>query len=162
MICVPFAQRFRGGPVPSNVKKKRFPDDEVFYADLARVLGEVLEDVAPEQSRVFRKVGPALLRQEAETRASVLSGAADEFATSIEVSLVAAHVIAGTLSLVDIYLHTSRLREEGDTENKFRREWCNLLVEHGLDPELARMIPVKFSAEIMRFLLKYRDGKRTE
>ena len=89
-----------------------------------------------------------------------MRGVTNEFSSVIELGFVTAHLIAGTLALIDIYLHTRRVREEHETQVKLQQEWVSLLIEEGLDPQLARMIAAQFTPEIIKFLLRRRhDGQ---
>jgi hypothetical protein len=145
----------------STSKRLSSEHDDSFYTDLSALLGVVLQDVAPDEAKVLTKLGPAFLRNaENLHRHSGLRGVTNEFSSVIELGLVTSHLIAGTLALIDVYLHTRRIREEHETEAKVQQEWVNLLIEEGLDPRLARMIAAQFTPEIVKFLLRRRhDGQ---
>ncbi len=79
---------------------------------------------------------------------------------SIEVGLLCIHLVAGTLALIDLCAKTKERIEAREFEKSIRREWQKALIQAGMSPHLADQIPVKFSAEMIRFITSQRLSQK--
>jgi hypothetical protein len=66
------------------------------------------------------------------------------------------HLVAGTLALVDAYLKKKERAEQKELEYSITEEWHKALIQAGMPAEVARKIPLKFSADMMRFITAQR------
>src|SRR5258708_20594773 len=101
--------------------------DDSFYSDLSALLGVVLHDVATDEALVLTKLGPAFLQNAQKSHGqSELRGVASEFSSVIELGFITVHVMAGTLALIDLYLHARRIEEDQEARAKLHQEWVSL------------------------------------
>lgn len=74
----------------------------------------------------------------------------------LETGVVCVHLVAGTLALVDAYVKKKERQEQKELEYSIRGEWQRALIQSGMSPELARHIRLKFSADMIRFIVMQR------
>ena len=139
-------------------------DKDLFYAavvsnqDFEVVIKDIVGVLAPAEVPLLKRRLSRLLalRKEALPRSS-----AEERIRSIgplEVGVLSLHLITGTMALIEIYRTRAAKLDERERELELQREWEEALRTAGMDAELARQIPVKFSPGIIRFIAKQRFG----
>lgn len=74
----------------------------------------------------------------------------------MEAGFVCLHLVAGTLALLDAYVKKKERQEQKELEYTIREEWQKALIQAGMPQDLARQIPVKFSADMIRFIATQR------
>jgi hypothetical protein len=131
--------------------------DDAFYHDLHQVLLHVLNEQAPEEAELFNDVGPELVKQYVDSKqASGTRGISFEFSPLIEASMLSVHLIVATVALIEMCTKIRQMREERSLRSRLEQEWKRLLVKEGMTPELASLIPLKYSPELLDFITKYR------
>ena len=83
------------------------------------------------------------------------------FGFDAETASTALHVIGGTMALVHMYLTSRTLREERENTSKLRNQWTQLLIEQGLEPAVARDIPLRHMGDLAALLAKLQAGARS-
>jgi hypothetical protein len=121
--------------------------------ELHTVFTRILEDVAPGEAAKLPKLEDAILEFHAQPD---LLGNVRKRSFPAEAGFLSLHLVAGTLALIDIIVKRKERLEQREFELNVRREWQKALIEAGMDAALARLIPVKFSADVIRFIVSQR------
>ena len=137
-------------------------DDTAFH-ELKILLNEVALDVAPSEKLAFDQARRTLLG----AKRSPVDPQRRDMRTVpgvVEAGLLSLHLLAGTLAIIEMY-KAKRARERDDAfEREIHEEWQKALIDAGMSAELARMIPVSRTADVIRFIAKQRmqpgDGNR--
>lgn len=132
--------------------------DVAAYEDFRTLIAEILRVVAPHEMqgldrRLFRALSAGT---DGEIVPMVIARDQVRSLNVIEVGVLSLHLIAGTISLVEMYRARKVKREEQEREFELQREWEESLIAAGMDAETARQIPVKFSPGVIRFITTQR------
>jgi hypothetical protein len=136
--------------------------NEAAYQDLKTILSDALRDVAPLEKPTFDELRTAMLNdspvpdaKSTDRRAVRTRG----FPGIVEASVYSIHLLTGTLALIEMYQTKKLRREERELENEIRQEWTKALIQAGMSPELANLVPVKRCPDMIRFLTTQLIGK---
>jgi len=133
--------------------------DERSRRELNDMLTKILDDVAPGETSMLLRVEASIADSApAATKSTLVTNRVRRrgFPGVIETGLVCLHLLAGTLALVDAYVRRKERQEQREFEYTIKEEWEKALIHAGMSPELAREIPVKFSADMIRFIITQR------
>ena len=133
--------------MPSDLSE--IPEDGVH--ELRVFLSGVLRELAPDELDGFVRSGETAIRRQLSPN-PLPSFRSRGVAGMMEVGVVAIHLIAGTLGLVEMYRTRKDRKEQLEFERNIVQEWQKALIEAGMSPDLARQIPVKFSGDVIRFV----------
>src|SRR6267154_4591608 len=118
---------------------------------LHQLIGTILREHSPEEVPVFDSLGLELLRTGLKKN-SDSDITESTFAPDLDSGLLMLHLLAGTLSMIEIYYSGRRIREEAKHQKEFQRLWEECLIKRGVPPEVARLIPVHYGAELFRII----------
>jgi hypothetical protein len=121
------------------------------YLDLKAILSDIIADVAPNEVPEFDESGMELLERAFAPR---LAGSRN-LPALVEAGLLAAHLVAGAFALIEIYRARRERQDQKTLENELNAVWRQALVDAGLSPGLADQIPMKYSPDMIRFIMKY-------
>jgi len=124
-------------------------------------LAAVLRDIAPHEAPAFGHVGLATIRRAMNLETMPLPGARS-ITGIVELGVIALHLVAGTLALIETYRRQKELKEHSEFQENIQQEWQKALIEAGMPYELARQVPVKYCAEMIQFIVAQRLGKPSE
>jgi hypothetical protein len=120
------------------------------FAELKEILINVGGDVAPEERVDFDKARAAILSAQARR------GGLRTMPGLAEAGLLSLHLISGTLALIEIYRTRKLKKEDAEFERQLRDEWIKALVAAGMSSEMARLVPLKRCADVIRFMATIR------
>jgi len=115
----------------------------------------ILRDVAPEEVFQFETT-TGTPDDLAEAVQSTGGGRTRGLPGTIELGVVCLHLVTGTLAVIESYRQRKERSERQDVERDITQAWQHALIEAGMSPDLARLIPVKFSPDMIRFLMTLR------
>jgi hypothetical protein len=133
--------------------------DEHSRRDLNDVFTAILQDIAPDEIPMLATVEdlvPGAVPPVTKSASGLGRVRRRGFPGAMEGGLVCLHLVAGTLALLDSYVKRKERREQKELEYSIREEWQKALIQAGMPQELARQIPVKFSADMIRFITTQR------
>lgn len=137
--------------------------DDAFYGDLHQILVNILNEHSTEEGDLFKELGPEALKNYVTTRdKSGARGISFEFSPLIDTGLLSVHLIVATVAVIELYAKVRTTRNEEASRSRFEEEWRRLLIEEGMPEEVARLIPVKYSLDLLDFLVKHRIGEVRE
>jgi len=133
-----------------------FAIDEIARRELKQVLAQVLREVAPSEAAKFDEVGMDLLKGPADRKGRA-APAESQVRTRglpviLEAGLVSLHLVSGTLALIELYRGRKDRKDQQEIENSIREEWKRALMKAGMSLDLANQVPVKYSADMIRFI----------
>jgi hypothetical protein len=133
--------------------------DEHSRRDLNDVFTTILQDIAPDEIPMLATVedlAPGAVPPVTQSASGLGRVRRRGFPGAMEGGLVCLHLVAGTLALLDSYVKRKERREQKELEYSISEEWQKALIQAGMPQELARQIPVKFSADMIRFITTQR------
>ena len=133
--------------------------DEHSRRELNDVFTTILQDIAPDEIPMLATVeGLASGTVPSVTQSDSGLGRVRRrgFPGAMEAGFVCLHLVAGTLALLDSYVKRKERQEQKELEYTIREEWQKALIQAGMPQELAHQIPVKFSADMIRFITTQR------
>jgi hypothetical protein len=71
----------------------------------------------------------------------------------VEIGVVCLHLVTGMLAVIESYRLRKERMERQEAERALTQVWQEALIAAGMSSDLARLIPVKFSPDMMRFLV---------
>jgi hypothetical protein len=130
--------------------------DERSRRELKGFLTNVLRDVAPGEVSRFDAIKDisdvAALARPSGAPSRRIRG----IPSGIEVGVIFVHLVTGTLALIEGYRSRRERRERQESEYEIRQAWQQALIQAGMSAELAKLIPVKFSPDMIRFITALR------
>jgi hypothetical protein len=129
--------------------------DEQSRRDLKGILSEILREIAPNEVSRFDAIKDISDSADLQKQLGV-PRVRTRGIPGVEFGSVCLHLVAGTLALIEIYRKKKEHREQQELEYDIRQAWQEALIQAGMSPELARLIPVKFSPDMIRFLTRTR------
>ncbi|MCX6593147.1 MAG: hypothetical protein NTZ56_16645 [Acidobacteria bacterium] len=127
------------------------PDEHSRYEFKELLIG-ILRHVAPDEAPSFEAMKEV---SDPETvKRALRRGRTRSIPGGIEMGVVGLHLVTGTLALVEGYRVWKDRKDRVEMENDIRQAWQQALVHAGMTPELARLIPVKFTPDMIRFITK--------
>jgi hypothetical protein len=120
------------------------------------LLQDVVENHFPAEASAFEVVGRDLIRSQLSNRDddSKEDPSAYGFAQELDTGLLIVHLVAGTLSLIEVYLAASRLRTEKQELAELQKLWETYLVRNNIPPTLASWIPARHAADLLRVIIE--------
>jgi len=131
-----------------------FPEEQPRREFRALVTG-ILQDVAPEEVFHFEAMNNTPDDVASE---STRDGRTRGLPGMIEVGVVCLHLVTGTLAVIESYRQRKERLDRQDVERGMTKAWQQALVQAGMSLDLARLIPVKFSPDMIRFIMAARDA----
>ncbi|MEP7354724.1 MAG: hypothetical protein ABI824_15960 [Acidobacteriota bacterium] len=85
---------------------------------------------------------------------------ANEFGLGLDLESASAavHIVGATMALAHTYLSARALRQERESTQRLHADWSRLLTKYGLDPELAKAIPLSHAADLAVVLERLNQG----
>jgi hypothetical protein len=130
--------------------------DDTEFAKLKELLTNVGLDVAPGQRVDFDTARSAILTARAHR------GGLRTMPGLVEAGLLSLHLISGTLAVIEIYRTRKIKTEDLEFERELRNEWIKALVAAGMSNEMARLVPLKRCADVIRFMATIRMRSAVE
>jgi len=126
---------------------------------LNALITNILEEHAPSEVGLFKTVGKDLIaNSRTRPRRAGSELAESTFAPDLESGVLMLHLVAGTLSLVEIYTASRRRRSEKLLEGEVQSAWEEFLIKRGVPPFLAHQIQVRYGKELFRILNSDREN----
>jgi len=118
---------------------------------LHKLMGTILREHSPQEVPAFDSIGLELLEDRLKkNRKSDITEST--FAPDLESGLLMLHLLGGTLSLIEIYRSSRRMREEAKHQEELQRLWEECLVKRGVPPHLAHLIAFRNGADLTLIL----------
>lgn len=131
-----------------------FPEEPPRRA-FSDLVASILRDVAPGEVDAFEASDGSFVAP-GENSPVDHGGRTRGLPEMVEIGMVCLHLLTGTLAVIEGYRRRKERMERHEAEHALTQVWQEALIETGMSSDLARLIPVKFSPDMMRFLVRYR------
>ncbi|HEX3103286.1 MAG TPA: hypothetical protein VHQ22_02480 [Terriglobales bacterium] len=125
---------------------------------LNELFARILEEHSPSEVAVFKAVGSELITNGLNKHHK--SGRAlteYDFALDLDSGLLLLHLLAGTLSLVEIYAVGKRLKYEKSQQAEIQATWEEFLIKNGVPRFLAKQIQARYGVELFRIIVSHQE-----
>lgn len=115
------------------------------------IVRKIIEDIAPTEAARIDSITPAALN-DALRHSAVSPPGLRQRGGFMEIGIASIHLFSAIFVVFEIVQRAKHLAEQREFENNVRQELHKALINAGMSPELARLIPVKYSGDILRFI----------
>jgi hypothetical protein len=120
---------------------------------LKPVVRKIIEDVAPVEATQLDSVTASALNSALYRTKNPAPGLRQRGVGYAEIGVASIHLFAAIFAVFEIVRRAKHLSEQREFEHNVQQELHKALIKAGMSAELARLIPVKYSGDIIRFIV---------